>query len=75
MANSNMFIVYTSSSGSNVTLSPRTTSSHNAPSSNANAQVTLLEGSGVSNGVMTANVKCKYQAVEASHTPRARWWP
>jgi hypothetical protein len=58
MANSNMFIVYTSGSGNNVTLSPRTTTSHNPPSPNSQPQVTLLEGSGVSNGVMTANVKC-----------------
>jgi hypothetical protein len=59
MANANMFVVYTSSGGSNVTLSPRTTSSYQAPSHNGDAQVVLLEGSGVSNGVMTANVKCK----------------
>lgn len=61
MANSNMFIVYTSGSGNNVTLSPRSTTSHQAPSPNDAAQVTLLEGSGVSNGVMTANVRCKSQ--------------
>ncbi|EUC42131.1 iron reductase domain protein [Bipolaris oryzae ATCC 44560] len=58
MANSNIFVVYTSSSGNNVTLSPRHTTSYSPPTSNRNAQVTLLEGSGVSNGVMTANVKC-----------------
>jgi hypothetical protein len=60
MANSNMFVVYTSADGNNVTLSPRTTSSYSAPSPNDAAQVTLLEGSGVSNGVMTANVRCEY---------------
>jgi hypothetical protein len=53
-----MFVVYTSSA-SNVTLSPRTASGHNMPSFNSAAQATLLEGSGVSNGLMTANVKCK----------------
>lgn len=58
MANSNMFVVYTSSSGSNVTISPRTTSSHSPPDANPNTRLQLLEGSGVSNGVMTANVKC-----------------
>ncbi|KAF1832869.1 CBD9-like protein [Decorospora gaudefroyi] len=58
MANSNMFVVYTSSSGSNVTLSPRTTKSRAAPNFNGDAQVELLEGSGVANGIMTANVKC-----------------
>lgn len=54
-----MFLVYTSSSGSNVTLSPRTASGYNPPSVNGDADVTLLEGSGVTDGVMTANVKCK----------------
>ncbi|EUC34053.1 iron reductase domain protein [Bipolaris zeicola 26-R-13] len=58
MANSNMFVVYTSASGNNVTLSPRHTTSYSPPTFNSDAQVTLLEGSGVSNGVMTANVKC-----------------
>jgi hypothetical protein len=55
-----MFVVYTSSGGSNVTLSPRTASGHNMPSFNSAAQATLLEGSGVSNGIMTANVKCRW---------------
>ena len=58
MGGSNMFVVYTSSSGSNVTVTPRTTSGHNTPTVNTNTKVTLLEGSGVSNGVMTANIKC-----------------
>ncbi|KAF2824670.1 CBD9-like protein, partial [Ophiobolus disseminans] len=58
MANSNMFLVYTNSGGTNVTLSPRTASGHSTPSLNSAAKVTLLEGSGVSNGLMTANVKC-----------------
>jgi hypothetical protein len=42
-----------------VTLSPRTASGYSQPSYDGAAQVTLLEGSGVSNGVMTANVRCK----------------
>ncbi|KAG9190445.1 hypothetical protein G6011_08533 [Alternaria panax] len=58
MAKSNIFVVYTSADGNNVTLSPRTTNSYSAPSFNDAAQVTLLEGSGVANGVMTANVRC-----------------
>lgn len=60
MAGSNMFLVYTNSGGTNVTLSPRTANGHNTPTLNGNAQVTLLEGSGVANGLMTANVKCEY---------------
>ena len=59
MPNSNIFVVYTSGSGNNVTLSPRSTTSYQPPRPNDAAQVTLLEGSGVSNGVMTANVRCK----------------
>jgi len=59
MPNSNIFVVYTSGSGNNVTLSPRSTTSYQPPSPNDAAQVTLLEGSGVSNGVMTANVRCE----------------
>jgi hypothetical protein len=59
MSGANMFVIYSSSSGTNVTLSPRTGSGHTEPSYNSGAQVTLLEGSGISNGVMTANIKCE----------------
>jgi len=58
MSGSNMFVVYTSADGNNVTLSPRSTSNYNMPTLNSNTKVELLEGSGVSNGIMTANVKC-----------------
>ncbi|RMZ69855.1 integral membrane [Pyrenophora seminiperda CCB06] len=58
MSQANMFLVYTSANGNNVTLSPRTTTGHNPPSFNSNSRVELLEGSGISNGVMTANIKC-----------------
>ncbi|KAF2621252.1 iron reductase domain protein [Macroventuria anomochaeta] len=53
-----MFVVYTSADGNNVTLSPRSSSGYSMPTLNSNTQVELLEGSGVSNGIMTANVKC-----------------
>jgi hypothetical protein len=59
MSGANMFLVYTSSGGTNVTLSPRTASGQVMPGFNSAAKVTLLEGSGVSNGIMTANVRCK----------------
>lgn len=62
MSGSNIFVIYTSSDGKNVTLSPRTASGYSQPDFNSDAQVTLLEGSGVSNGMMTANVKCKWNA-------------
>lgn len=57
MSGSNIFVVYTSGDG-NVTLSPRLASGYSQPNYNSDAQVTLLEGSGVSNGKMIANVKC-----------------
>lgn len=58
MGNSNMFVVYTASGGSNVTISPRTSSGHSNPTVNSDTKLTLLEGSSVSGGVMTANIKC-----------------
>jgi hypothetical protein len=58
MSNANMFVMYSSADGQNVTLSPRTTSGHVMPTHNVAADVALLEGSGISNGRMTANVRC-----------------
>ena len=58
MSGSNIFVVYTSGSNNNVTLSPRLGTGHQQPKSNGNAQVTLLEGSGVSGGKMIANIRC-----------------
>ncbi|KAF2680400.1 iron reductase domain protein [Lentithecium fluviatile CBS 122367] len=57
MSGSNIFVVYTAGNG-NVTISPRLGTGEREPNFNSNAQVTLLEGSGVSNGKMVANVKC-----------------
>ncbi|KAJ9637352.1 hypothetical protein H2199_007639 [Coniosporium tulheliwenetii] len=57
MSGSNIFVIYTSASGNNVTLSPRLGQGHRMPNYNSAAQVTLLEGSGVTDGVMTANVR------------------
>ncbi|KAK5125493.1 hypothetical protein LTR85_000604 [Meristemomyces frigidus] len=58
MAGSNIFVMYTSSSGTNVTVSPRLGTGHVQPQHDTDAQITLLAGSGVSNGRMTANVRC-----------------
>jgi hypothetical protein len=58
MSGSQIFVIYTDSSGKNVTLSPRLGSGHAMPTYNSNAQVFLLGGSGVSNGQMIANIKC-----------------
>lgn len=59
MAGANIFVVYTSGNG-NVTLSPRLGTGHFMPEFNRDAQVTLLEGSGVSGGKIIANVRCEY---------------
>lgn len=58
MAGSNIFVVYTDSTGQNVTVSPRLGTGNVQPQHNTAAQISVLEGSGVSNGVMTANVRC-----------------
>jgi hypothetical protein len=56
MVGATIFVMYADGTG-NVTISPRTGVGHVMPLFNSAAQVTLLAGSGVSNGVMTANVK------------------
>ncbi|KAI9755621.1 MAG: hypothetical protein M4579_004194 [Chaenotheca gracillima] len=58
MAGSNIFVMYASADGKNVTISPRSGVGEVMPKFNPSAEVTLLEGSGISNGMMTANVKC-----------------
>ena len=58
MSNANMFLMYSSADGQNVTLSPRTTSGHVMPTHNDAADISLLEGSGISNGMMVANIRC-----------------
>lgn len=58
MSGSNMFVVYSADS-TNVTLSPRLGTGHSMPQHDDSAQVTLLEGSGISgDGAMVANVRC-----------------
>ena len=58
MAGSNMLIMYLDSSGRNVTVSPRLASGESMPHYNSGARITVLEGSGVENDVMIANVLC-----------------
>lgn len=60
MAGSNLFVVYAAANQQNVTLSPRLASGYVEPEFNQQAQVSLLEGSGISNGKMTANVRCEF---------------
>lgn len=59
MKGANIFIIYSDPSGQNVTLSPRLGKGHFMPIYDSDAQVSLLDGSGVANGTMTANVRCK----------------
>jgi len=58
MAGSNIFVIYPSSDGKNVTLSTRQGLGYRQPLYNSAAEAELLEGSGVADGMMTANVKC-----------------
>jgi hypothetical protein len=58
MSGANMFIVYQSADGTNVTVSPRTSSGHSTPSVSSSANIALLEGSGVEGNTMTANIRC-----------------
>ncbi|KAL3456685.1 hypothetical protein BJX64DRAFT_270265 [Aspergillus heterothallicus] len=57
MAGADIFILYAASS-QKLTLSPRSGTGHVPPQYNAQANVSLLEGSGIEDGVMTANVRC-----------------
>ncbi|PYH84407.1 CBD9-like protein [Aspergillus uvarum CBS 121591] len=57
MATANIFIVY-AASATTVTLSPRS-GGQGQPSYNPAANVTLLEGSGIVDGVMVAEVRCE----------------
>lgn len=58
MTGANIFIIYADSSGKNVTLSPRLGKGNFQPQMDTDAKVTLLDGTGIANGVMTANVRC-----------------
>ncbi|KAF1954855.1 CBD9-like protein [Byssothecium circinans] len=59
MNGANYFIMYTSANGNNVTVSTRSNNAgHSMPIHTANTEFELLAGSGVANGVMTANIKC-----------------
>jgi len=58
MAGANIFVIYADSDGKNITLSPRLGVGHVQPDYDSAARVTLLEGSGIVNEVMTANIRC-----------------
>ncbi|KAL9034801.1 MAG: hypothetical protein Q9214_006880, partial [Letrouitia sp. 1 TL-2023] len=57
MMGTNIFVIYADPSGKNVTLSPRLGKGYYQPRNDPEAQVSLLEGSGIQNGQMVANFR------------------
>ncbi|KAH7048254.1 hypothetical protein B0J12DRAFT_711210 [Macrophomina phaseolina] len=58
MSGSQIFVMYTSANGDNVTISPRLGMGYNMPQFITGSHITLLEGSGIFNGQMTVNARC-----------------
>lgn len=58
MEGANIFVVYPDTSGVNITVSPRLGKVDIQPLYNPDAKITVMEGSGIKDGVMTANVRC-----------------
>lgn len=57
MTDGNLFVVY-ADNADNVTLSPRKAPGHYQPVYDPEIQAYLLEGSGIGDGLMTANIRC-----------------
>ncbi len=58
MKHSSMFVMYLTEDGKNVTISPRLGEGHVMPVYDNQTGLTVLSGSGVANGMITANVRC-----------------
>ncbi|KNG89419.1 cellobiose dehydrogenase [Aspergillus nomiae NRRL 13137] len=58
MQGANIFVVYASGDGLNVTVSPRLGVEHVEPLYNQQARISVLDGTGIHDGTMTANVRC-----------------
>lgn len=58
MQGANIFVAYASQDGNNVTISPRLGIEHVEPTYNGQAQISVLAGSGIKDGIMTANIRC-----------------
>ncbi|KAL2885462.1 integral membrane protein [Ceratocystis lukuohia] len=58
MAGANMFLMYTDGAG-NVTVSTRYATGEVEPYAQTDTRITILEGTGISNNVMTANFVCE----------------
>lgn len=79
MAGANIFVVYANAAGTNVTISPRDGKGNFQPKfDSVAAQPYLLDGSGIANGIMTANVRCssciKWQASTLDVTSTKSQW-
>jgi len=59
MKGAQMFIIYANAANNNVTLSPRLGHGHEEPEEERESGASLLAGSGIQNGQMTANILCK----------------
>lgn len=59
MSGANIFMIYAGSDEKKVTLSPRLGYGNFQPEASNSSQAVLLSGSGISDGKMTANVRCK----------------
>ncbi|TVY82091.1 hypothetical protein LSUE1_G005086 [Lachnellula suecica] len=58
MKNANIFMIYANAAGTNVTLSPRHGIGEEEPITTDGPGAILLSGSGISNGMMHADIKC-----------------
>ncbi|KAF3940665.1 hypothetical protein ABW19_dt0207261 [Dactylella cylindrospora] len=58
MAGANIFVIYADGSG-NVTISPRSGQGNFEPQFNSDAQIELLDGSGIVGDEMIANIRCE----------------
>ncbi|KAF7182818.1 hypothetical protein CNMCM7691_002479 [Aspergillus felis] len=56
MQGANIFVVYATQN--HITVSPRLGVEHVEPLFNPQAQLSILNGSGISNGIITANIRC-----------------
>jgi hypothetical protein len=74
MSGSNMFIMYKSADGNNVTVSPRSSSGHSQPQLDSSADISLLEGSGVDGDTMTANIRCGSCAGKTDFSASSASW-
>lgn len=75
MSNANMFVMYSSADGKNVTVSPRSASGNVMPTHRDAVQIFLLEGTGIQDGKMVANVRCSNcnTTMSLSGTDNSNW--